>query len=264
MRGASTVAAAALLIIPALAVACGSADSANDTPNGGECHRVVSNGGDVIPEPPNGAELCPPGPCNYQTQEGCSDDQACLPSVTEDNEIVPACQPAGTGVTGDSCTDWNDCAAGYACPDGQCRKLCCGRDWSESTCDEGEGCFRDWSILLDDVAEPTGAYLCYPTGCDVLTSDDCPSNRDCKIIDPRGTTACVPPSEGRLGERCTPPQVCGRGLSCIGHPGEERCRRLCRAEACGEPACGPDEGACVHFNRDPPGVGECTPGWPAP
>jgi hypothetical protein len=29
-------------------------------------------------------------------------------------------------------------------------------------------------------------------------------------------------------------------------------------EGGGEPACKEGEGICVHFNRDPPGVGECT------
>ena len=263
MRGISAVTGALLLVATAVTGACGGADSVTDNGSDGECGRVVENGGDVIPNPPDGAELCPAGDCNYQSQEGCAAGMACIPSIVQ-NQIAPTCAATqnGTGMGGDSCTAWTDCAPGYVCPDGQCRKLCCGRDWSESACEPGEACFRDWSFLVDDVAEPTGAYLCYPTGCDVLTSDDCPSDRDCKIIDPRGTTACVPPTTGRLGESCTPPQVCGRGLSCIGPPGEETCRRLCRAEACGEPACGRGEGTCVHFNRDPPGVGECTPGWP--
>jgi hypothetical protein len=265
MRGLSAASCAFLLAVATLAVACGTTGSVGDSDDGnGECPGFVANAGDVIPEPPDGVSLCPEGACNYQSQEGCGANQACRPSVTETNEIVPACSAAGMGVSGDTCKNWTDCAAGYVCPDGQCRKLCCGRDWSESACDEGEGCFRDWSLLLGDDAEPTGAYLCFPTGCDLFTSEDCPADRDCKLIDPRGTTACVPPTAGEVGDRCSPPAVCGRGLSCVGQPGEETCRRLCRAEECGEPSCGPGEGTCVHFNRDPPGVGECTPGWPAP
>ena len=40
----------------------------------------------------------------------------------------------------------------------------------------------------------------------------------------------------------------------------KECRRLCKAvEGGGEPSCKEGEGVCVHFHRDPPGVGECTP-----
>jgi hypothetical protein len=149
------------------------------------------------------------------------------------------------------------------------RRLVGVRVRSGRSCDPGEACYRELLYTIegdpdddsDDVNIPSGAYMCFPTGCDLFTSDDCPNNTDCKIIDPTGRTACLPPSPERLGERCTPPSVCGRGLNCVGLPGEERCRKLCRAEECGEPSCDADEGTCVHFNRDPEGVGECTPGW---
>ena len=256
-----------------LAVACGSAESTNSSTDPEGCPRVVLDGGGTIPTPPNGASLCPSGICNYQSQEGCAPNESCYPAVDATAAVAPACRPVGTGVTGDTCNEWTDCARGYGCPDGQCRKLCCGADWSDAACEPGEGCYRellytvdegDPATAEDDVNVSSGAYLCFPTGCDVFTSDECSSDRDCKIIDPKGTTACVRPTPGDVGDRCTPPIVCGRGLSCVGQPGEERCRRLCRAEECGKPACGPEEGTCVHFNRDPAGVGECTPDWPDP
>jgi hypothetical protein len=261
-----------LCLVGALATGgCGTADSANDTNGNGACARVVENGGGTIPEPPDGPSLCPSGnACNYQSQEGCAEGRNCFPALNATMDLVAACEPAGAGTTGDACDEWSDCARGYGCPDGQCRKLCCGGDWSDDACDPGEACYRELLYTIDegdpnddsdDVNIQSGAYLCYPTGCDLFTSDECPSNSDCKIIDPTGRTACMPPSPERLGERCTPPSVCGRGLNCVGRPGEERCRKLCRAEECGKPACGAGEGTCVHFNRNPEGVGECTPGW---
>lgn len=249
---------------------CGTAESVNDG-NGGDCATVILDGGGTIPDPPDGPSLCPSGvACNYQSQEGCAAGRNCFPALDMDRQLVATCEPAGVGTTGDECNAWSDCARGYGCPDGRCRRLCCGADWSESACEPGEACFRELLYTIeegdpdddsDDVNISSGAYVCYPTGCDLFTSDDCPSDTDCKIIDPLGRTACVPPSPERLGERCTPPSVCGRELNCVGPPGEERCRKLCRAEECGKPACGPDEGTCVHFNRNPEGVGECTPGW---
>jgi hypothetical protein len=255
-------------------VACGEAETASTTDPDEDCPRVVLDGGDTIPEPPDGASLCPEGnSCNYQSQEGCAANMSCYPVIMQGmTDIVSACRPAGTGVSGDACDSPTDCARGHVCPDGQCRKLCCGADWSDDACDPGEGCYRELFYTVDegdpntdedDVNESTGAFLCYPTGCDVFRTDECATGRDCKIIFPNGTTACVPPTPGDEGERCTPPIVCGPRLSCVGPPGEERCRRLCRAEECGEPACEPGD-TCVHFNRDPPGVGECTPDWPDP
>ena len=60
-----------------------------------------------------------------------------------DGELVATCEPAGAGTTGDACNEWSDCARGYGCPDGRCRKLCCGADWSDSACEPGEGCYRE-------------------------------------------------------------------------------------------------------------------------
>jgi hypothetical protein len=251
--------------------ACGSSGTTNDGTGNGGCPRVVLDGGGTIPDPPDGASLCPAGTCNYQSQAGCADDMSCYPAIVMGTtDIIATCRTVGTGVSGDACDEWTDCARGYGCPDGQCRKLCCGADWSEDVCDPGEGCYRELFYAIegdpntdeDDREESTGAFLCYPTGCDVFRSSECAGGRDCKIIDPKGTTACVPPTAGDEGERCTPPIVCGPELSCVGNPGEERCRRLCRAEECGEPGCSAGD-TCVHFNRDPPGVGECTPDWPA-
>ena len=256
-----------------LAVACGAAET-TESPDPGGCPRVVLDGGGTIPSPPDGASLCPEGTCNYQSQEGCAADASCYPAADMGaTEATPVCRRIGTGESGTACNEWTDCARGYGCVEAQCRRLCCGADWSDSACPSGEGCYRELQYTIDegdpntdedDVNISSGAYVCFATGCDVFTSDQCPSTRDCKIIDPKGTTACVRASPGNVGERCTPPLVCGRGLSCVGPPGEERCRRLCRAEMCGKPACGAGEGTCVHFNRDPPGVGECTPDWPDP
>ncbi|HEV8246664.1 MAG TPA: hypothetical protein VGP93_12890 [Polyangiaceae bacterium] len=242
------------------ALACGSAASSEDpTPGPAECGRIVEEGGGGIPDPPNGASLCPAGVCNYQSQAGCPSDQACRPSYTADmTGVEPGCQVAGSGKTGDSCSDWSDCAAGYLCALGQCRKLCCGDDWSE--CDAGESCIRQLELQLGSENVPSGADLCFPVGtCDVLDAAACSDQpgRDCKLVDPTGAEACAPASPEALGEACSGPSVCQRGLTCVGGV----CRRLCRAEACGDPACMPDEGACVHFDRDPAGVGECTPGW---
>lgn len=249
----------AAVLLGCLLSSCGSAATAEDAIIEPGCPRVVLTGGGGIPDPPDGASLCPDGACNYQTQEGCPQDQACRPQFSaESTDVAPGCEAAGSGVTGDACTAWTDCARGYLCAEGFCRKQCCGADWS--ACDEGESCIRQMQVRAGGVVTDTGVHLCFPVGtCHVLDRESCADEpgRECKLVDPRGSEACSPISQAQLGDPCGAPAVCAQGLSCV----DGRCRRLCSTLECGEPSCPAEEGTCVHFDRNPEGVGECTPGW---
>jgi len=248
------------------AAGCGGSDAADEIKPPKQCGRVVADGGGGIVMPADGSQAteCEPDACNFQSQAGCANDQSCLPTVTND-AIATGCFDTGSGKPGDVCDAETPCARGEACAGGYCRKLCCAGDWT--ACDDGESCYRELEYqLASDVAPTaTGAWVCYPVGtCSVLDPTACDAEgEDCKLVDSRGSEACMPKTPGELGERCgaTSGRLCGRGLGCIGEPGAETCRRLCRAEECGEPSCPTAEGACVHFDRDPAGVGECTPGW---
>lgn len=236
---------------------CGVADSGYSAFDDRACPIVIDDAGDVVEEPPDGALACPRGRCNYQTQTGCAADETCQPNFTRDGKgVEPACLPSGDGERGDECDGNDPCAPGLVCAGGFCRKLCCGRDWS--ACDEGESCFRELQFSIDGTPTDTGAWLCFPVHtCNVLDSLACPAGRDCKLVDPTGNEACVPHSPAPLGAECGGAVLCDRGLTCVGGT----CRRLCAAELCAEPSCPIEEGPCVHFNRNPPGVGECTPNW---
>ncbi len=252
-----------LVLLVVIFGACGSGEHVDVGPGDPDCPEVIVDSGGGIEEPPDGEALCPPGDCNYQTAEGCQAEEACLPMPRGDTlEIEPTCVAAGSGRAGDSCEDGavpSDCAPGYFCAGGTCRQLCCGNDWS--ACDGQTSCFRPLLIRLESEQEsvdvPAGVSLCFPTGtCDVLDPDSCDGEprRTCKIVDPTGAVACVRAGDGVVGDPCDAPEICGPGLSCVG----ETCVRLCRAEACGEPSCPEEEGVCVHLDRHPPGVGECS------
>ena len=121
-----------------------------------------------------------------------------------------------------------------------------------------EHCLRPLQVLVNNAPVQSGAYLCYPVNqCDALVPTSCApieANTTCQIADPTGATACLPEGTGGVGDACPP--TCKAGFTCV----EGGCRRLCRAVAGGgEPSCPVEEGTCVHFNRDPAGVGECTP-----
>lgn len=237
-----------------LTLACGSAGTSDESPPGPTpCPPVVEDGGGGVPDPPQGADLCPAG-CNYQSQDGCLASQSCLPAAVA-GAVEPRCAAAGVVEPGGSCTRLDECVRGALCVNGACRRLCCGGDWS--ACGAGEGCFRALSLRIDGRSVPSGAMLCFPVdGCDALDPRACDElpGHDCKIVDPRGVTACVAKSAGALGEACGGAAQCGRGLVCAGG----RCRQLCRALECGSPGC-PEGTRCVHLDRHPATVGECAP-----
>jgi hypothetical protein len=235
---------------------CGTTTSVSG-PYGGAGPTVVLDGGGEIPAPPDGVALCPTGACNYQSGLGCGAGSACRPQFTAASPSVsPGCEPAGSGVVGGACTAQSQCAAGYYCAEGSCRKQCCAGDWS--ACDAGESCIRQVDVHAGNQIVDSGLALCFPVNdCEPLDTSPCKSapNRECKIVDPTGAVACAPLSSAHEGDDCGPTAACAAGLSCV----LDACRKLCRAVAAGgEPACTPDEGTCIHFNRDPEGVGECT------
>lgn len=245
----------ALLLLGA--AACGGGDEGAppadlepiDTPD------VILDGGGEIPEPPDGPALCPTGRCNYQTGDGCDESApACLPTLDANDEVVPACSPAGKGESGAACASFDACVPGYLCVEGTCKKLCCGGDWTACPSPD-ERCIEHVDVLTPGGETiDTGAMVCAPVNaCDALAPSSCEQEGEtCQIVDPTGATACAPEGTGVSGEPCP----CKGGFFCVA--GE--CRRLCKAvEGGGDPKCAPGEGVCIHFNRDPPGVGECTP-----
>ena len=226
---------------------------------------TVAAAGDAPAVAPDGPAACPTGICNYQTQVGCSvaTDAAtvvasCIPTVTKAGATAPTCVVAGSIQEGDECSGWEDCSSGLVCAGLVCRRLCCGHDWT--ACSPDQRCVAPLSISINSSAVPTGAYVCVPAnGCDPLTGSPCTGATVCQIVDPTGATACVasPPAGvgATPGDVCPP---CQTGFTCV----SEGCRRLCSVAATsgqGGATCPPEEGHCVHWQRDPKDIGECTP-----
>ncbi len=245
-----------LCLVLGLAGACGASESTSQPT--ASCPQLLEDKVHPVDDPPDGAAACAAGDCNYQTQTGCPDDQACRPQFNAtDPDVHPGCEAAGTAAAGEACTAQGDCVRGAYCAAGTCRKLCCGADWSG--CDAGESCIRSLDVRAGGQVIPADASLCFPVNtCDPLDPSSCADepSRECKIVDPTGAVACAPHSNADLGESCAPPTVCRQGATCVGG----RCIKLCRFQECGEPSCSDAEGRCVRFLRDPEGVGECTVG----
>jgi len=206
--------------------------------------------------------------------------------------VYPKCFPAGTQKRGEPCGDATHvCDHGLQCvgPKGGplvCRKLCGAApntsfgDWT--ACDPGESCIRQLEVQLESppnsktyVTLDANVDFCVPVNnCDVLDAESCKGDGGdrarpvCRIADPLGNVACQPPGSAELGEPCKQLSQCGPVETCaktVAGTGQVEnalsCRRLCRLGSCGPEACPKSEGLCVHFKRDPVGVGECTPGF---
>lgn len=258
MRASRVLWSLAFCPLVCLGSACGAGETVSTAPPAPTCPTLVLDTALEVEAPADGAAACGAGDCNYQTQAGCPDDQACRPQFNAtDAEVHAGCEAAGSAESGEACEAQSDCARGLYCALGTCHKLCCGHDWT--ACDAGESCMRSVEVRAGGEVISAGADLCFPVGtCDPLGGSGCEDEpeRECKIVDPTGAVACAPRSNADLGDLCAPPTVCKQGLSCVGG----YCTRLCRYAECGEPACGPNEGSCVHFQRDPDGLGECTLG----
>jgi hypothetical protein len=288
IRGTLLACAAAL----GASVACGGADQYSPIPKV-PCAKQYYRAEDVLPDPPDGAALCPKGGvCNYQTQAGCGAGKTCAPHLDKDTlTLAPACRDAGQRAKGEACDNSKPdptklCGPGMDCADGHCHTFCCGGDWS--ACGAGESCIHQAFVKIGDgglldTVQYSGADLCFAVGtCDVLDLQACKSEgKTCRIADPVAHVACMPPSDLVAGDPCDHDKQCGPGLQCVedtsGLSSDQTppgtlctgtlpctCRHLCRWGLCADEACPFNDGVCVRFNRDPPGVGECTPHWHGP
>jgi len=254
----SSAGVAALTALAGLTMAaCGSAETVETGTPTPYCTPLFEDRSMPVPSAPDGASACATGSCNYQTQQGCPASAACRPQFNaEEVAVTPGCEAAGDHDAGDPCTTQGECGRGLYCAAGACRKMCCGGDWS--ACDPGESCIRSVEVRAGGEIIAAGLDLCFPVGtCDLFDPSSCSDEpgRECKIVDPTGAVACAPRSEADVGDPCGPPTVCKQGLNCVGG----FCVKLCRHLECGEPSCG--EGSdCVHFDRLPEGVGECSLG----
>jgi len=259
------------------AVACGGAPTYTPPPK--EPCPALAIQMDPVAQPPHGADLCPAGPCNYQTQVGCAAGEVCAPHVdTTKGVVVPHCRPAGAVQKNGACDNSSpdrtkQCDIGLECVEGKCRTMCCGFDWS--ACDEGESCIVPTEMTVMGPGLPdagalteTGQDVCFPVGgCDPLKPDSCPPGgksgneaRECRIADKLGRVACLLPKPLKEGDPCSGDNQCGGGLICAGSP-TMVCSKLCPWNQCVATTCTAEKGTCVHFTRDPPNVGECTPNF---
>ena len=96
--------------------------------------------------------------------------------------------------------------------------------------------------------------VCAPTtNCQLLDDGSCPSGLTCSIVRASGTTSCVSPGPGQLGDECP----CAAGFVCAKLTGQ--CKKLCHLGQ-DEVDC-PNGGTCQGGSQGyPDGIGICVGG----
>lgn len=150
-------------------------------------------------------------------------------------QIVPTptgptaeCKIPGTVQAGEPCEQASDCAASLGCVRmmssnvSVCRPYCCG---------DLEACAPSTYCSLAPTAEkvldtpPILIPVCVPaTPCTLLDDTTCTDGRTCTLVRTDGTTSCVQPGPGKLGDPCP----CSAGHVCSISLG--KCLKLCRVD----------------------------------
>jgi hypothetical protein len=138
-----------------------------------------------------------------------------------------ACGAVGQSPEGSSCFSTSDCAVGLACVgtgSGACRPYCCG---DLEACAPGTFCRPEPLVSDPPVAPSDDAVVLVPvcalaTQCTLLDDGTCTDGQTCTIVRVDGTTSCVAPGAGQLGDPCS----CAAGFVCA--TGSNQCMQLCR------------------------------------
>jgi hypothetical protein len=186
-----------------------------------------------------------------------------------------SCGLAGTGSAGKPCVTSADCAPGLACVGDSkaalCRSYCCrgseGGDGSDdagaSSCNEGDYCAE--RPLRDDAdsAAPLRVPVCVPAErcrlddpypCPEGVVCNCPAGTACTVVRNDGTTGCVEPGSGTLGQACARERPCAAGLFCSALT--SKCVKLCSTIPSPTPPCG--GGYCQSGSGLPKDWGVCV------
>lgn len=201
-------------------VACGADDGCGDVclgtcPNDFEqvCHGGLCNE----------SSWCPQAKCDLWASVGCPAGESCYVEreAGEISDIL--CRAPGTVAEGQACAVDFECADGYGCWLGRCRRYCCrppNQAFVESSDCPGAGfCARFFGVV------GYCAHICY-----MLAETDCQEDQVCVVSnDFAGVSYCVESTSSASDEGgpCEYANDCHRGLYCH----QNVCRSVCDPSA---------------------------------
>lgn len=188
---------------------------------------------------------CVSSRCDVFSGTGCSSGDACHPTYADEPDLIETrCAPAGTGTDGAACTMPEDCAAGFGCRLGKCRRYCChaGMLFGESS----DHCLG----YCERVGARTG--FCVEL-CNTNDPSTCEADQLCIWSNERaGLTYCIETvaPDASPGDTCEFANACAHGQYCW----EGSCRATCDPGAATPCA----TGACTTV-LSTPGISVCLP-----
>ena len=218
--------------------------SGGGTSEGGGDAGIDANLGDADPDsgPLSYSSLCgngcmpsadaDAGPCGQGTGgaggAGSPDMGGCRLAYDSNSQSVQGtCGEVGALTEASPCFATADCALGLACVGsgaGACRPLCCG---DLEACAPGTYCapqplVSDGPNGPDDDSDVLVPVCVLASQCTLLDDGTCTDGQICTIVRVDGTTSCVDPGDGQLGEACP----CAAGFVCA--TGINECMKLCK------------------------------------
>jgi hypothetical protein len=189
---------------------------------------------------------------------------ACQVSADSNGNASHKCVRSGKGHDGAPCSSTADCRAGFACVGetgaGECRAYCCAMD--ENPCGAAQDgstgtSFCGERLLLEPERTPTlRVPVCVPPEQCRLDEDypcvdrssgcKCSADLACTVV--AGTTGCVKPGTGTVGDACP----CAWGYYCSS---QNQCMKVCKTAEEGVSSCAP--GKCQATAGFPDGFGVC-------
>lgn len=178
----------------------------------------------------------------------CSDGQTC--TATAQGSVCSS--NVGSGSQGEACDEPSDCAAGFTCEAGQCKRWC---SISDPRCDSGMQC--ESSANTGPATEGLGVCTggceaSIPQGDECLTAPNCGcfGGETCRVMGD-GSRACSPAGSTAAQASCDNNSQCADGLACMAG----LCRPYCDPLA---PECS-DSSLCVEvqYDGESVGIGAC-------
>jgi hypothetical protein len=182
--------------------------------------------------------------CSVLCQD-CTDEAAgCVFGLDGQQNLVAACQPAGTGTQNEPCSAVTDCAEGFACVGPSAEEQVCSKICRPDSTDEPQ-CPTDGTCLpLQDV-DGVGACLVPQDACAVFPNDDCSDAAQSCTWTPSGNQCVTFDSAAAAGDTCADASECNESQVCTNIGQGQQCYNLCDPQAdpansrCGEGfACG--------------------------
>jgi len=222
----------------------GTTGSNNGSNNGTNSGTNNGTGGCMELDPPipgaNGGASCDP-----ICQTGCGMDEACVAgSSGPGSPIQSSCQPAGTGMQGDSCSQMSPCAAGYGCAGASADTATCQQYCDPNAMDPG---CDDPDAMCSPLQDEMRLGVCaVPEDACSLTDDMCPQDQKCAPTNLG--LQCVPAGTKMAGDTCAAGD-CARGLVCVNINNNSTCRKLCDPNAATND-CAQDQSCNTFSNTD--------------